>query len=364
MSKALLIGINYIGTPNQLQGCIYDVIEMKSLLIDAYGFNPNDIITLRDDDPANSPMKARILQEIQTLLTSPGQIFLHYSGHGTQIKDTTSDESDRLDECIVPCDYSTAGFITDDELNVLTKGLKGKGLAIFDCCRSGTIMDLPFTGITAITVPSPEGFYCFSGCQDNQDAVEDTTSTQGSNTGLPQGAMTMAFISTIRSLNYYPTISALYTAILANLKAGGYTQIPQLTSNVTVGPSTSFPFSSPSQQLSQQQSLVVSLQTQIQELQVQLDQFRAQASLVSGLTAQVRTLATVQAQLEALQIQDDANVVLIADLKKQIATYPVLEDQSALVVSLQRQLSHLPGLQRQIEGLISQVQQTQVRPSR
>ena len=361
MSRALLIGINYTGTPNQLQGCIYDVIEIKSLLIDAYGFNPNDIITLRDDDPANAPTKARILQEIQALLVSPGQIFLHYSGHGTQLKDTTTDESDHLDECIVPCDYQSAGFITDDELNVLAKGLKGRGLAIFDSCRSGTIMDLPFTGIT---VPSVEGFYCFSGCQDNQDSLENTMSTQGSNTGLPQGAMTMAFISTIRSLNYYPTISALYTAILANLKAGGYTQIPQLTSNVTVGPSTSFPFSSPSQQLSQQQSLVVSLQTQIQELQVQLDQFRAQASLVSGLTAQVRTLATVQAQLEALQIQDDANVVLIADLKKQIATYPVLEDQSALVVSLQRQLSHLPGLQRQIEGLISQVQQTQVRPSR
>jgi hypothetical protein len=244
---------------------------------------------------------------------------------------------------------------------MLTRGLKGKGLAIFDCCRSGTIMDLPFTGIT---VRSEEGFYCFSGCQDNQDAVEDTTNTQGSNTGLPQGAMTMAFISTIRSLNYYPTLSALYTAILANLKAGGYTQIPQLTSNVTVGPSTPFPFSSPSQQLNQQQSLVVSLQTQIQELQAQLDQFKAQASLVSGLTAQVRTLATVQAQLQALQIQDDANVVLIADLKNQIATYPALKDQSALVVSLQRQVAHLPGLQRQIEGLISQVQQTQVRPSR
>jgi len=351
--RALLIGINYIGTPNQLQGCIYDVIEMKSLLIDAYGFSPNDIITLRDDDPANAPTRTRILQEIQALLTSPGQIFLHYSGHGTQIKDTTNDESDRLDECIAPCDYSTAGFITDDELNVLAKGLKGKGLAIFDCCRSGTIMDLPFTGIT---VPSAEGFYCFSGCQDNQDAVEDTTNTQGSNTGLPQGAMTMAFISTIRSLNYYPTLSALYTAILANLKAGGYSQIPQLTSTVSVGPLTPFPFSSPSQQLNQQQSLVVSLQTQIQELQAQLEQFKAQASLVAGLTAQVRTLATVQARLQALQIQDDANVVLIADLKNQIAAYPALKDQSALVVSLQKQVSHLPGLQRQMEGLIYQIQ--------
>jgi hypothetical protein len=353
MSRALLIGINYTGTPNQLQGCIYDVIEIKSLLIDAYGFNPNDIITLRDDDPANAPTKARILQEIQALLVSPGQIFLHYSGHGTQLKDTTTDESDHLDECIVPCDYQSAGFITDDELNVLAKGLKGRGLAIFDSCRSGTIMDLPFTGIT---VPSVEGFYCFSGCQDNQDSLENTMSTQGSNTGLPQGAMTMAFISTIRSLNYYPTLSALYQAILANLKAGGYSQIPQLTASVTVGPSTPFPFSSPSQQLNQQQALNASLQAQLCQLQIQHDQFKAQAGSVPSLQAQVQTLASVQTQLQALQAQDNANVVLIDDLKRQIAAYPALLDQSAQILSLQNQLSHLPGLQRQIEGLIRQLQ--------
>jgi hypothetical protein len=354
MSKALLIGINYIGTPNQLQGCIYDVIEMKSLLIDAYGFSPSNIITLRDDDPANSPTRARILQEIQALLASPGQIFLHYSGHGTQIKDTTADESDRLDECIVPCDYAKSGFITDEQINVLAKGLKGKGLALFDTCRSGTIMDLPYTGIT--TTAATEGFYCFSGCQDNQDAAEAVTGFQGSNTGLPQGAMTMAFISTIRSLNYYPTISSLYTAVLANLKTGGYSQIPQLTSNVTVGPQTPFPFSSPIQQLSQQQGLTSSLQAQVQQLQTQLQQALALAALVPNLQTQVQTLASVQSQLQTLLTQDIANQALIADLKKQTLSLPALKDQAALAASLQAQVSHLPGLQQQIATLMSQLQ--------
>jgi hypothetical protein len=346
MSRALLIGINYIGTPNELQGCIYDVIEMKSLLIDAYGFSPSNIITLRDDDPANLPTRARILQEIQALLASTGQIFLHYSGHGTQVKDTTADESDSLDECIVPCDYAKSGFIMDDQLNVLTKGLKGKGLAIFDCCRSGTIMDLPFTGITAASV---EGFYCFSGCRDNQDAVEDVTGFQGSNTGLPQGAMTMAFISTIRSLNYYPTISSLYTAVLANLKAGGYSQIPQLTSTVSAGPQTPFPFSSPAQELARQQALTASLQAQLQQAQ-------AQAALVPNLQAQIQSLSSVQTQLQTLQAQNAANEALIADLKKQILVIPTLKDQAALAASLQSQISHIPGLQRQITTLMSQLQ--------
>jgi len=68
--RALLIGINYPNTPNQLQGCINDVVEMKSLIIDAYGFNPNTIVTLRDDDPSNMPTRARILQELKILLAN------------------------------------------------------------------------------------------------------------------------------------------------------------------------------------------------------------------------------------------------------------------------------------------------------
>ena len=357
MSKrALLIGINYIGTPNQLQGCIYDVIEMKSLLVDAYGFDPNTIITLRDDDPANRPTRARILQEIQALVanaTPSTNIFLHYSGHGTQITDTTGTEIDGLDECIVPCDYATANFITDQQINNLVKGLKGVGIAIFDTCRSGTIMDLPFTGIGQ---GSPiEGFYCFSGCQDNQDAQEDITNTTGSNTGLPQGAMTMAFISTVRSLNYYPTISNLYTAILANLQQGGYSQVPQLTSSVSTGPNTPFPFSSPNQQLSEQQVLNAALQTQITALQAQVQTLEPQAAQVPSLEAQVQSLSVIQEQYTALLATTATNTSTINTLQAQVQTIPALQAQAALVPQLQNQVAIIPGLQNQMSAMMSQL---------
>jgi hypothetical protein len=159
----------------------------------------------------------------------------------------------------------------------------------------------------------------------------------------------MAFISTIRSLNYYPTISTLYTAVLANLKAGGYSQIPQLTSNVTVGPQTPFPFSSPVQELAQQQALTASLQIQLQQAQTQ-------AALVPELQIQVQTLASVQSQLQALQIQDISNQALITSLTLQILCIPALKAQAALVTSLQSQISHIPGLQQQITTLVSQLQ--------
>jgi len=356
--RALLIGINYINTPNQLQGCIFDVIEMKSLLVDAYGFNPNTIITLRDDDPSNMPTRARILQELQALVanaTPATQIFLHYSGHGTQISDTNQDETDRLDECVVPCDYARAGYIKDDEINGIIKGLKGIGLAIFDCCRSGTIMDLPFTGVDSTNLSPAEGFYCLSGCQDNEDAYEEITGTNGSNTGLPQGAMTMAFISTVRSLNYYPTIPALHSAIIANLRQGSYDQTPQLTSTVSTGPNTPFPFDSPNEQLALQQSLTASLQAQVQQLQTLLDQFQPQAALVPNLMHQVRQFPIIKKQLEDLQVQDASNTLLIAQLQQQADLVPGLQRQADLVPGLQNRTFLIPGLQAQIEVLASQV---------
>ena len=351
MSKnALLIGINYTGTVNQLEGCIFDAIEMKSLIIDAYGFDPNTIVVLRDDDPSNKPTKVRILQELAKLVAksdSSSTTFLHYSGHGTQITDTGGEESDQLDECIVPCDYATAGFITDDEINAICKSLKGKGLAIFDSCRSGTIMDLPCTGLADSSNQPQEGFYCFSGCTDSQDAVEATTSTAGSNTGLPQGAMTMAFISTIRTLQYYPPITTLCQAIRANLQAGGYTQTPQLTSSVPVERSTPFPFLTPVTQLKQ---TLVQLEQQIQANAALQNQILAFQSQIAVLQEQVITLPTLEASNNTLSVVQQENAVL----QNQLQTLPSLQQQAALVPKLQGQVAMIPGLQNQIAVLMYQ----------
>jgi len=349
--NALLIGINYTGTVNQLQGCIFDVIEMKSLIIDAYRFEPNRIVVLRDDDPANRPTKNRILQELAKLVASSDSLFVHYSGHGTQITDT-GEEVDKLDECIVPCDYATAGFITDDEIHAIFKPLKGSGLALFDCCRSGTIMDLPSSGVTSTAATEQQqqqqqqpGFYCFSGCTDSQDVQETITGTA---TGLPQGAMTMAFISTVRALHYYPPIATLLTALQAQLLAGGYTQTPQLTSTVPVSPITPFPFQTPVAQLPPQTELAARLGAQISVLEAQIAVLQPQIALLPMLEASSNLLSVVQNENQTLQTQ--------------LETLPFLQQQAALVPKLQAQVSLLPGLQNQIAVLMYQqvlVQQLQ-----
>ena len=300
--KALLIGANYSGA-NQLYGCINDIIQMKGLLIDVYGFKPSEIVTLRDDDSSNMPTKTRILKELGNL--SADFVFIQYSGHGTSIADTTKDEKDGKDECIVPSDCSTSGIISDDELKKALVGLKGTGIAVFDCCHSGTILDLPFETINAAnTATTSGGIYCFSGCLDSQLASETFADVPG----LPQGAMTDAFISALRTLNYYPTIGALYTELKNVLRSNGFSQIPYITSSVEVTTTTAFPYPD------QVNLLITTLTSQVNTLKTQ------NVALTTQLKTQNVALSGHNAALTAQNVAlSGQNAALTTQLKTQNA---------------------------------------------
>ena len=313
--KALLIGANYSGA-NQLYGCINDIIQMKGLLIDVYGFKPSEIVTLRDDDSSNMPTKTRILKELGNL--SADFVFIQYSGHGTSIADTTKDEKDGKDECIVPSDCSTSGIISDDELKKALVGLKGTGIAVFDCCHSGTILDLPFETINAAnTATTSGGIYCFSGCLDSQLASETFADVPG----LPQGAMTDAFISALRTLKYYPAIGALYTELKNVLRSNGFSQIPCITSSIEVTPTTAFPY--PDQ---------VKLPITVPNVELTAQNVALTAQNVA-LTAQVNTIT---AQSNTLKTQ---NVALIAQVNTITAQSNTLKTQNVALTAQKTQLT-------------------------
>ena len=61
--KALLIGINYIGTPYELNGCINDVESIKTRLITTSGFANDKITTLTDNTPVK-PTRNNIINEL------------------------------------------------------------------------------------------------------------------------------------------------------------------------------------------------------------------------------------------------------------------------------------------------------------
>jgi metacaspase-1 len=89
--KALLIGINYIGTKNELNGCINDAMNMREYLVRDRGFNPDpsDMVILTDT-PENKgtlfyPTGQNLMAAFQWLVTGNrdgDSVFLSYSGHG------------------------------------------------------------------------------------------------------------------------------------------------------------------------------------------------------------------------------------------------------------------------------------------
>ena len=151
-SRALLIGINYYGSKSQLNGCINDVHMMKDYLT-SQGFSTakSDMRVLTDDGKNDgSPTGVEIMRGLKWLTEGAkagDSLFLHFSGHGTQTKDLDGDEADGMDEAIVPVDYEKNGLIIDDTLFQICAGTLPKGahlVCLFDCCHSGTMMDLPY----------------------------------------------------------------------------------------------------------------------------------------------------------------------------------------------------------------------------
>lgn len=83
--KALLIGINYFGDPNQLLGCINDTRDVFGFLNGYYGFRYQDTILLTDDQiyEDKRPTAANIRYWMKWLVKDAepqDSLFFHYAG--------------------------------------------------------------------------------------------------------------------------------------------------------------------------------------------------------------------------------------------------------------------------------------------
>lgn len=142
LKKAVLCGINNYQSQTDLRGCINDVRNMHLLLINLFGFAPEQIQQLTDAQVT----KAAIQQAWQWLIQAaqPGdQLVFHFSGHGSYIADDNSDETDGYDEitCLYDMDFHNPDtFIRDDEWSTMIQQVPpGVELTIvMDNCHSGT----------------------------------------------------------------------------------------------------------------------------------------------------------------------------------------------------------------------------------
>jgi hypothetical protein len=230
--NALVIGINYIGTQNQLDGCINDANSISSLLT-SNGFQNIKLLT---DNTLEKPTKNNIINEFTNLLANANSgdiIFFFYSGHGSYTQDQNNEEVTGYDQMILPCDLNS---IVDDELkSIINKNLKNNVtlIAMFDSCFSESVLDLKYQYLDSLNdniftennneTDTTGNVIMISGCSDVQ------TSTDAVINGKNQGALTWAFLETFKVQNNI-TWKQLLEGMRNSLKNNNFTQTPQLSS--------------------------------------------------------------------------------------------------------------------------------------
>jgi hypothetical protein len=198
--RALLVGINYIGTGYDLKGCINDANNMK-LMLEGKGFT--DITMLTEAAATTANMKAALINLVAE--SEPGDVLVfHYSGHGSQLPSTT--EADGYEEIICPYDLDwRTNVITDDFLkSVFNSAPNGVNITvILDCCNSGDGLD---TEVPSITVPITSNVVNPSG-----------STVVSTGTGITTSVTTNGVTSTVYSSRYLPP-PAHITKITSNQK--------------------------------------------------------------------------------------------------------------------------------------------------
>lgn len=139
--RALCIGIDAYPDPRaRLFGCVADARAWAAAL----GELGYSVESLHDA----AATRDAIIERLKTLVTGAragDSLVFQFAGHGTQLPDNDTDESeDAKDEAFCAFDYLDGNFVIDDDFRGLFDAIPaGVGVtAFFDCCHSGTITRL------------------------------------------------------------------------------------------------------------------------------------------------------------------------------------------------------------------------------
>ena len=240
-SRALLFGLNYAHTTSsKLNGCINDVRDISEYLTTRFAMR---CATYTDDVDLENTSGMGMMRQMYSMAVASYRenlevVWIHYSGHGSYVRDAGTDELDGRDECLVPSDFATAGLIPDDYVNDLLALFNPatRVICVFDCCHSGTIGDLKYSweGPTRALM---ENALCevkckaitLSGCLDTQVSM-DAYNVSGDNRYT--GALTSCLLSVLRE---DPTLAknafAFMTKLRSKLAACGFKQTAKLCSS-------------------------------------------------------------------------------------------------------------------------------------
>lgn len=255
--KAVLFGLNYIGTNNELSGCINDVNLMNNCLKN-YLKVPETNISIFHDNTEIKPYSNNIIRILNDAIDEVNNssnlktLWIHYSGHGSYINDLNDDEEYMeidgslyygYDEVLCPL---SGKYIKDDDLNLIFSRLKEdkKLICVFDCCHSGTALDLPYrydyNKNICIEEKNKNLIKCdamlLSGAKDSQTAAD---APGLSSKYLYTGAFTTSILKACEN-EVTVSLDKIIDYAAKYLKDNGLWQIPVVTSSRNITLKTEF----------------------------------------------------------------------------------------------------------------------------
>jgi hypothetical protein len=252
--RALLIGINdYTASKlnaersataagrdvSNLDGTINDVELMRDLLESVYGFERGNIVALKNEQATRRGI-LDALAELAAEARKNDTIFFYYSGHGSQVRNSSSREQDKLDESLVPADARHgAPDVRDKELRrafnaMLTRG--ARLTVVIDACHSGSGARGLEGGLRVRAVkpderdvadasdgprPEDQGALILSAARDFEPAFEMIDSN-----GTIRGAFTWALARAIADASRDEPVSQTFQRAEARLGAERPGQVP------------------------------------------------------------------------------------------------------------------------------------------
>ena len=157
-SQALLVGVGkHAHSAYDLPGIDKDIYMIRDAA-EYLGFAAGNIRTLQDEGATLAAFR-RELQRLGAAKYGDGdRVLIYFSGHGAQVPDDGSDETDGRDEILVlhdtrPGDGGLRSFLRDDEFGSRLAGIKAANvLVLVDSCHSGTTTK-SFPGIATTGMP-------------------------------------------------------------------------------------------------------------------------------------------------------------------------------------------------------------------
>jgi hypothetical protein len=230
-----------------LEGAVNDVRAVREMLIAAYGFAADQVVLL-SDQAATREAILRVLDEQLWRPARPGDVLLFYfSGHGSQVANSLSDEPDHLDESIVPADTRRgAPDIRDKELRRAFNRILDRGArltVVLDSCHSGSgarPADLRFRGVEPDRRDVRDGSPAGPRPEDREALVLSATQDfdlaweTRDEEGRPHGAFSAALLRAMRDAAPGESAEETFLRSRARLQAEKRFQEPVLAGSATM----------------------------------------------------------------------------------------------------------------------------------